>query len=182
MPHPGRPQSDDEVRGFFDRWIGFGNSGAWDQIAALMHEDIVITDPMSPQAARGRPQALQRVRDQYEPFPDGAIELVAGPFAALDGPELAYRWRFTGTHLRPVDPPGFAPTGRRVEVDGVSVLRFLDGRVVAVELFFDSTAVARQLLAAPPAGSPLESVIALGQRVRVRIARATTNRRGRITG
>jgi hypothetical protein len=35
-------------------------------------------------------------------------------------------------------------------------------------LFFDATEVARQILAAPPAGSGLETVIAASQRLRVR--------------
>lgn len=67
---------------------------------------------------------------------------------------------------RAVDPPGFAPTGRRVEIEGCSVLRFRDRQVVDVRLFFDTTDAARQLLAAPAAGSPLERVAVLAQRPR----------------
>jgi hypothetical protein len=64
-----------------------------------------------------------------------------------------------------------------VVVDGSSVLRFRDGKVVAVALFFDSTTVARQLLAAPRAGGRMESVLALGQRMRVRVEGLTRHRR-----
>ena len=169
-------QSPDVVRAFFRDWIDHANAGRWEQFGQLMHPDIVLEDPMTPQPARGRHEALPRAQAQYEPFPDGRIEMVGAPFASLDGQELAYRWRFAGIHLRPIDPPGFAPTGQQVVVEGTSVLHFRDGQVDHVRLFFDTTDVARQLLAAPPAGSPLERVIALAQRARVRLRRRSEGR------
>lgn len=163
------PRSPEAVRRFFGDWMDSANAGDWDRFGQLMHPDIVLVDPMTPEPARGHVDAVSRARAQYEPFPDGRIDMVGAPFVSLDAPELAYRWRFVGTHLRPIDPPGFAPTGQRVVVEGASVLHFEDGRVDHARLFFDTTDVARQLLAAPPAGSPLESVMALTQRVRVRL-------------
>jgi hypothetical protein len=41
-------------------------------------------------------------------------------------------------------------------------------RVVDAALYFDTTEVARQLLAAPKAGGALERMVARGQRARVR--------------
>lgn len=165
------PQSPEDVRAFFRDWIDSANAGQWDRFGQLMHPDIVIVDPMTPEPARGIDEALPRAQAQYEPFPDGRIHMVGAPFVSLDEPELAYRWRFVGTHLRPINPPGFAPTAQQVMVEGTSVLHFRDGRVDHLQLFFDTTDVARQLLAAPPAGSPLERVMALSQRVRVRLRR-----------
>jgi predicted ester cyclase len=167
------PRSPDAVRTFFTRWIEGSNAGEWVSIAELMHSEIVLRDPMTPEPARGRTEVLARVAEQYAPFPDGRTEMVGAPFVWLEEPELAYRWRFTGTHLRPVDPPGFAPTGQKVEVCGTSVLQFRDQQIAAVSLFFDTTEVARQVLAAPPAGSRLERVIAGAQRARVRWRRLT---------
>lgn len=46
-----------------------------------------------------------------------------------------------------------------------------DGLVVGVTLFLGTTAVARQLLAAPAAGRPLERGMALAQRTRVAVRR-----------
>jgi predicted ester cyclase len=173
----GAPRSAAEVRAFFERWIGASNRGEWDDVAAMMHDDVVLTDPMMAGVAAGKAAALERARAQYEPFPDGVVTMLGDPFVALDRPELAYRWRFTGTQLRAVDPPGFAPSGRRVTVDGTSVLGFRDGRVITVVLIFDTTTVARQLLAAPRAGGAMESVLALGQRLRVRADRLVPRRR-----
>lgn len=55
-----------------------------------------------------------------------------------------------------MSPPGFAPTGNHVEVEGTSVLRFHDREVIEATLYFDTTQVARQLLAAPREGRRLE--------------------------
>lgn len=165
------PRSPGDVRSFFAVWTESANAGDWSAFDELLHPDVVVHDPMDPAPARGRVEALARVRQQYEPFPDGRIDVVGEPFASVDGSELAYRWRFTGTHLNAIDPPGFAPTGERVTLDGASVLRFRDRTVIAATLFFDTTDVARQVLAAPPAGSPLERGIVLSQRLRARMRR-----------
>jgi hypothetical protein len=167
----GPPRTDEEVRGFLTRWVGGSNAGDWDAVAALMDVDIVYADPMAPTPARGRTAAIARAQQQYAPFPDGLVTMVGAPFVSLDEPELAYHWRFRGTHLHRVDPPGFAPTGQPVVVEGTSVLRFSGARVITDTLFFDTTEVARQLLAAPPAGSPVERLIAGGQRARVALRR-----------
>lgn len=170
-----RAEGTDDVRGFFARWIRCSNAGDWDAVDAMITDDAELRDPMLVVPVRGRGAFLERARAQYEPFPDGEVHIVGDPFVAVDGREVAYRWRFTGTHLRPVRPPGFAPTGRPVAVDGMSVLRLVEGRVASVQLVFDTTDVARQLLAAPPAGSRLEVAVAAAQRIRARSAR----RRGR---
>jgi hypothetical protein len=113
---------------------------------------------------------------QYGPFTDGGIKLVRTPLVPLDGLEFAYWWHLVGTHLCPIDAPGFAHTGQQMVVEETSVLHSRDGRVDHVRLFSDTTHLARPLLAAPPSGSPLERVIALSQRARVRLRRRTRGR------
>jgi ketosteroid isomerase-like protein len=169
------PRAPDEVQAFFADWLARSNAGDWAGLGELMAPDVALADPMAPAPARGRGDTLARAAAQYEPFPDGEVVLLGAPFVSIAEPELTYRWRFRGTHLRPIDPPGFAPTGRIVEVEGTSVLRFRGGLVAEIRMFFDATGVARQILAAPPAGSRLERVVAAGQRLRVRGDR----RRGR---
>jgi hypothetical protein len=123
---------------------------------------------------RGRGDALERVKGQCAPFPDAQVEMLGDPFVSLGEPELACRWRFTGTHLEPIDPPGFAPSGLRVESEGESVLRFEGTLVREATLFVDATGIARQVLAAPPMGSPLERGIVISQRLRAAIHRKRT--------
>jgi ketosteroid isomerase-like protein len=173
------PRAPDEVQAFFADWLARSNAGDWAGLGELMAPDVVLADPMAPEPARGREETLVRAAAQYEPFPDGEVVLLGAPFVSVAEPELTYRWRFRGTHLRPIDPPGFAPTDQVVEVEGTSVLRFRAGQVVDVRMFFDATEVARQILAAPPAGSRLEPVIAASQRLRVRARRLRSPRSGR---
>lgn len=164
------PESPADVLAFFDRWVGTNNAGQWDAFAALVHPDAEMTDPLLVTPAAGRAAVVDRARAQYAPFPDGHVDVLA-TFRSLDRSSLAYRWRFTGTFSRPIDPPGFAPTGARVTVEGASVLHFDGGLVRHVDVLYDTTAVARQVGAAPRAGGRLERATVLAQRARTRLRR-----------
>ena len=63
---------------------------------------------------------------------------------------------FVGTHTGPVTMPDgteIPPTGRRVEVQGMELVRVRDGKVVADNLYYDNLAVAAQL-GLLPQGAP----------------------------
>lgn len=111
------PPAPDDVRAFFTTWIDSNNNGDWDSVVQLLHPDVVLSDPMTPQAARGRAAAVLRVRAQYDPFPDGRIEMIGGAFVSLDEPELAYRWRLSvricGRCVRRDSPPPDGGSGSR---------------------------------------------------------------------
>lgn len=156
---------------FLERWTGHANRGEWSEFAALLHPDVTIVDVMSPEPVVGATAALARVKAQYAPFDAGVIHPLTGPLVSADSPDFAYHWRFTGRHTRPVDPPGFAPTHADVDFEGVSVLSLAGGRAVAVRLFFDTTEVARQLGAAPPAGGLVERATVLAQRLHAPLMR-----------
>jgi steroid delta-isomerase-like uncharacterized protein len=86
-------------------------------------------------------------------FPDFA-------FAILDvtaqNDRAAVRWRMTGTFAGPEDYAGYAPTGGRIDVQGVDCIRVADGKIVENNAYTDNTTVGRQLGLLPPAGSPAE--------------------------
>jgi predicted ester cyclase len=44
----------------------------------------------------------------------------------VEGDRAAWRYRFTGTHTGPLF--GLPPTGRRIDISGVNMARFRDGR------------------------------------------------------
>ena len=52
--------------------------------------------------------------------PDGPV------LAAEDGTRTAAPWRLRGTMAGPLDPPGFAPTHKPIELTGIDVWRFRD--------------------------------------------------------
>ena len=81
-------------------------------IAALCCDDVVWEDPAAPQTLHGRDAVLRFHRDiMFPALPDTRIELVDGPYLALDGTGVAARLRISGTMTGPLTPPGFAPTG-----------------------------------------------------------------------
>jgi predicted ester cyclase len=102
---------------------------------------------------------------------DALREWLAGTWRALpdltfawDGPlhlaedsrSVMAAWRGVATMTGPLDPPGFAPTGQRMEMSGMDTPWFKDGRLVRVRTVTDVMAVARQIGAAPEPGTMAE--------------------------
>ena len=76
-----------------------------------------------------------------------------------------------GPHNGPLDPPGFAATGRRIDVDGIDVWDFADGRIDRYRAYYDMALVARQLGVMPRPGSRFERAGVMLQRAQARLAR-----------
>jgi hypothetical protein len=76
-----------------------------------------------------------------------------------------------GTQSGPIDPPGFAPTGRRIDIDGIDVWDFEDGRIERYRAYYDMAELARQIGVMPPAGSRGERAGVMLQRAQARFAR-----------
>src|ERR671921_289309 len=87
------------------------------------------------------------------------------------GDSLTWSWRMEGTHDGVIDPPGFASTGKRIDIDGIDVWDFDHGRIEHYRAYYDMAALARQIGAMPPAGSAGERVGVLLQRTQARFAR-----------
>jgi SnoaL-like polyketide cyclase len=107
------------------------------------------------------------------------FELLGGPYVIPGEPRAAFHWRTSGTHTGPLEPPGFAPTGRPWELDGVDFHEYRDGRVCKLRVAFDQLSVARQLGLMPAAGSRAERAMAMAQRSASRVQQAIRERRGR---
>src|SRR3989442_9660405 len=65
-------------------------------------------------------------------------------------------------------PPGFAPTGRRAQLDGVDLLELREGLVCAYNGFFDARGVGQQIGILPASGSGSERVAVALQRLTLR--------------
>jgi hypothetical protein len=72
-------------------------------------------------------------------------------------------------HTGPLEPPGFAPTGRRVEFEGVDFHEYPDGRVCRLRIVFDMMDIGRQIGTLPKAGSPVEKAAAAAQRLGMKL-------------
>lgn len=75
-----------------------------------------------------------------EAFPDLAIGLESVHDA---GESVAYRFRAEGTHLGAF--LGYEPTGRPVQIEGLGIDRFENGKVVERWIQFDSLGILQQL-------------------------------------
>ena len=67
---------------------------------------------------------------------------------------------FSFTHTSEVDwmVPGIAPTGRRVEIPLVAIVRFVDGKVAHEHIYWDQASVLVQLGLLDPAGLPVAGI------------------------
>ena len=104
-------------------------------------------------------------------FPDLSFTLSEPPMMALEGPGAAQVWLMAGTMLGPDPWAGFAPTGKRMEIEGIDVYVFRGGLVSRYRGRYDLSEVARQLGLAPARGSRPEHVLAFVQRTAMRFRR-----------
>ena len=167
------------IRDFATQWIDACNSHEVDRLLALMSEDIEYRDDAWPKPMRGHADVREFLEASWRAFPDMTFELLGGPYVIPGEPRAALHWRGWATHTGPLDPPGFAPTGRRWEQDGVDFHEYRDGRVCKLRITFDMLSVSRQLGLMPAAGGRAERALAMAQRSASRVQQAIRERRGR---
>lgn len=154
-------------RRYFEAW----NSRTPAEVAACATEDVVWESPALPQPALGRPEVAALVGATIVAFPDYEFTAPA-PWAIAEDRRTAYvPWRMTGTNLGPFDPPGYAPTGRPIDLRGVDVWEFRHGLIWRYRAVYNYSVVARQLGLALPRGGALERLAVRGQRLVVGLRR-----------
>ena|ERR687898_884228 len=158
------------AREFGERYVEAWNSHDAARLEPLVTPEVVWLDPGLPEPARGLAEVQDFMRAAWVAFPD--LRFTRGPMW-LDPHEdsMTWAWRMQGTHSGPLDPPGFAPTGRQIDVDGIDVWDFMDGRIDRYRAYYDMALVARQLGVMPGPGSRGERVGVMLQRASARFAR-----------
>jgi steroid delta-isomerase-like uncharacterized protein len=163
------------VDDFLARWAAAWNSHEPERLLELMTEDIVYDDSAWPTTMRGHGEVRAFLEHAWRAFPDLRFEVAAGPYIVPGRAQAAFHWNGTGTNTGPIDPPGFAPTGKAVAFDGADFHEYRDGRVCRLRIVFDMMDVGVQLGTLPPPGSALEKAGAAAQRT----AMAVRSRLGR---
>ena len=131
-------------RRFFEDVLGTGNWGVADEIVAA---DVVMHHPSSPTPVSGR-EAVQGFLSAFRAgFPD--FHMAVEDAFGVDE-RAAVRWRMSGTHE--ADLFGIPPTGKKVNVAGISVVRIANGKIAEDWVSEDSLGMMRQLGVIPPAG------------------------------
>ncbi len=172
MADDGQPiESIDWLHAFGERYLDAWNTHDPDAVTACATEDVIWIDPALPEPARGHGELADFVRSSCTAFPDLRFSEPMPPAITVDGLVAYAPWRMTGTNTGPIDPPGFAPTGKSVDIPGFDIWRFRDGLIWRYEAIYDSNLIARQLGIVPPPGSFAERSMVRLQRLRSRLAR-----------
>jgi steroid delta-isomerase-like uncharacterized protein len=152
------------VEGWLEAW----NSHDPDRVLSFLTDDVEVRDDSWPTPMHGHDQVREFVTALWHAVPDMTFELITGPYVIPEEPRASFHWRGTGTFTGRMDPPGFAPTGRRWEIDGADFHEYRDGRISKLRVVFDLMSVSRQLGVMPAAGSRAERAMAAAQRGLVR--------------
>jgi steroid delta-isomerase-like uncharacterized protein len=154
---------------FSRRYLDAWNSHDPAAVAAFATDDVVWDSPALPEPGHGRDAAAGVVAATVAAFPDYEFTQPAAWAIAEDRRTAYLPWRMTGTNTGSFDPPGYAPTGRSVDLPGFEVLRFRDGLIWRYRSVYDYSQVARQLGLGFPRGGGLERVAVHAQRAFARL-------------
>lgn len=149
------------------------------RVVAECTPDTTWRVPGLPELLVGRAAVAQWLANFFTMVPDAEFDYPAGPpYLTIDGTRAAARFRLRGTMRGPMVPPGFAPTDSPIEDEGIEFYdEFREGLLHRCTMLFDGLHVARQIGAAPAAGSGAERVGVLLQRLQARAMRRSARRR-----
>jgi steroid delta-isomerase-like uncharacterized protein len=122
-------------------WDEAWNRGALETVDEVLAEDYVGHIPAMPAPIRGREEFKRLVAAYRGAY--GDLHVTVEDVAAAEGDRVVVRWTSRGTNNGPL--LGFPPTGRRVEVAGISIFRLEDGLVAEEWEGFDTLAMMEQL-------------------------------------
>jgi steroid delta-isomerase-like uncharacterized protein len=131
------PDAERIVNDYVDLW----NGGPETDIADVVSETVAIHDPAAPGGElHGRDEFEAFLDEVSTGFPD--FHVAVDDMLAGDDVVMA-EWTVTGTHEGEFD--GIPPTGRAMEMAGMSKMLFADGRVQEDRLYYDLQAMFDQL-------------------------------------
>lgn len=124
------------MRRFYEEFWCRGNADAVDELVSPAYVDHQL-----PSGWPKGPDGLKMlVREWRTGFPDMS-ETIDDMIA--EGDRVVGRFTLTGTHRGPFF--GIEPTGRRLEITGIDIVRFEDGRIAEWWYSEDTLGILRQL-------------------------------------
>jgi steroid delta-isomerase-like uncharacterized protein len=126
-----------------DRYVERYNAGDLDAVMDLYAEDAVQIMPDG--AFEGWSAVRERLAQELDGFTD--LNHTVRSFVE-QGETFADEWTFVGTHTGPFRLPDgreLLPTGKRVEIKGMELVRVRDGKIVLNTLYYDNLASLAQL-------------------------------------
>jgi steroid delta-isomerase-like uncharacterized protein len=132
------------VRRLFEEVWNKGNLQVTDE---LFTPNYVHHDSSTPDVGRGPESEKKRATLYRTAFPD--IRLTIDDIIA-EGETVVARWSCRGTHKG--DLSGIPPTGKQVNITGVSIARFANGKMAEGWVNWDALALMQQLGVVPEFG------------------------------
>ena len=159
----------DRLREVADRWMAGWNTKDADVLVAQIADDLHYYDPAWPEIMRSAGDVRAFTSSMWTAVPDMQFSEPLGMFPNADGTIACVPWHMSGTFTGRLDPPGFAPTGDRIELDGVDVFKLsADGRIARLDTHYDQMGLARKLGIMPAHGSRAEKISARVQNLTAR--------------
>ena len=133
----------ERYRNLLERYVELYNAGDLDGVMDLYADDAVQLMPDG--TFEGRSAIHDRLAKELDAFSDITHRYVS--YVEQDD-AFADEWVFVGTHTGPLvlpDGTELPPTGKRVEMPGMELVKVRDGKIVVDNLYYDNLAVAAQL-------------------------------------
>ena len=133
----------ERYRDLLERYVELYNAGDLDGVMDLYADDAVQLMPDG--TFEGRAAIRDRLAQELNAFSDLAHRFTS---YVEEGDAFADEWVFVGTHTGPLvlpDGTEVPPTGKRVEMPGMELVKMRDGKIVVDNLYYDNLAVAAQL-------------------------------------
>jgi steroid delta-isomerase-like uncharacterized protein len=136
-----------EIATQFAQVWGRGSLSTIDELAS---PDLVVIYPVLPAPVHGPEGFKEVIRGVHAGLPDAELDIHE---TVAQGDRVALRWTLHGTHEGTF--AGVPPTGQQVRLDGITIYRLADGKVVEERGQEDALGMLQRMGAIPtPQGGP----------------------------
>jgi predicted ester cyclase len=122
----------------------FSAQGDLDVADEIYAPNYVGHNPLDPEDVRGPEGAKEQARMYRSAFPDVRLSIEE---QVAEGDKVVTRWIGSGTHQG--EMMGIAPTGNQIRIDGITISRIQDGKVVEDWELFNALGLMQQLDGVP---------------------------------
>ena len=147
------------------------NGGRLEVLDEIVAEQYVRHESALPRPVHGRAELKETVRLYRDAFPD--LNVVIEEMVSSDD-LVSTLWRASGTQRG--DLMGVSPTDRRVEVSGLNLARFLEGKLIEEWQEWNEAAMLRQLGVLPERESIEERALIGLSKLRTKVTEAIDQR------
>ena len=132
-------QLHETIAAYNDAW----NTHDVERIGSMHAQDMVFENHTAGERAEGQ-QALDHIAGIFESWPD--IEFQTRRLYVRED-LVVQEWRASATHVKPLSRGEIvaAPSGKRIEWNGMDVIPFEDGKVKRKDVYSDSVSILRQV-------------------------------------